>query len=168
MVLFGSAAFVLFLFVLFVLWAWPQYRVYNQRMRGEAAFREAEINRQIIVETAKAEELALKARAVGEAERERIRAGATADAIDLIANQLEDNPAYLRYLWITGLHDDKGERIYIPTEAGLPILEARPRLGPVSGVQPPVDEARLRAEIRAEILDELDKGRAQALAERVR
>jgi|TARA_B100002003_G_C14041045_1_gene501641 hypothetical protein len=30
----------------------------------------------------------------------------------------------LRYVWIKGLQDGNGERIYIPTEAGLPILEA--------------------------------------------
>lgn len=31
---------------------------------------------------------------------------------------------HLCYSWIKGLQDEQGERIYIPTEAGLPMLEA--------------------------------------------
>ncbi|UCF13227.1 MAG: hypothetical protein JSW06_02940 [Thermoplasmatales archaeon] len=37
---------------------------------------------------------------------------------------LKQNEAYLRYLWIQGLHDGSSEVIYIPTEANLPILES--------------------------------------------
>ena len=42
----------------------------------------------------------------------------------VVSDSLKDNEAYLRYIWIKGLNDGKGERIYIATEAGLPILEA--------------------------------------------
>ena len=45
-------------------------------------------------------------------------------ANEIIGNSLKDNDAYLRYLWIKGLHDGSSEVIYIPTEANLPILEA--------------------------------------------
>ena len=106
------------------LYGWPQYKVYQKSMRGKADFSEAEINRQILVEEARAKEEALMMVANGEAERERIRAKASADAIQMIGESLRDNEGYLRWLWINGLHDDQGERIYIPTEANLPILEA--------------------------------------------
>ena len=52
------------------------------------------------------------------------RAKAAAEANRIIGESLKDNEEYLRYIWIKGLQEGKGERIYIPTEAGLPILEA--------------------------------------------
>lgn len=58
----------------------------------------------------------------GQAEVERAKA--TAEANRIIGESLKNNEAYLSYLWIQGLKDGTGERIYIPTEAGLPILEA--------------------------------------------
>ncbi len=105
-------------------WVWPKYRIYSQEMRGEADFREAVINRKILVEQARAEEEALAMRARGEAEREVIKATATAEAVAKIGQALEASPAYLRWMWITEVSGSDGERIYIPTEAGMPILEA--------------------------------------------
>lgn len=102
----------------------PKYKIYSQTMRGEADFREAEINRQVIVEEARAEEEALQMRARGEAEREKIRADATAYSIAKIGETLEDQQAYLRWMWINEIAGGDGDRIYIPTEAGMPILEA--------------------------------------------
>lgn len=32
--------------------------------------------------------------------------------------------AYLRYLWVQELSDNRNSVIYVPTETGLPILEA--------------------------------------------
>jgi hypothetical protein len=42
-----------------------------------------------------------------------------------IGDSLKGNEAYLRYLWINN-SDGNGDKqvIYVPTEAGLPILEA--------------------------------------------
>lgn len=105
-------------------WAWPKYRIYSQTMRGEADFREATINRKILVEQARAEEEALAMRARGEAEREVIKAQATSEAVGKIGAALEQSPAYLRWMWITEVAGSDGERVYIPTEAGMPILEA--------------------------------------------
>lgn len=102
----------------------PRYRVYTQTMRGQADFKEAEINRQILVEEARAQEEALQMRAAGEAARERIKADASAYAIETIGGGLSTNEAYLRWLWINEVAGGDGERIYIPTEAGIPILEA--------------------------------------------
>lgn len=102
----------------------PKYRVYSQSMRGQADFKEAEINRQIEVEEAKAREEALMLIAQGEAERERIKAQATSEAINLVGEALSSHPDYLRLHWINEIAGGEGERIYIPTEAGMPILEA--------------------------------------------
>lgn len=102
----------------------PQYKVYTQTMRGQADFKEAEINRQIMVEEAKAEEESLMLVASGEAEREKIKAEASAIAIQLTGEALDKYPNYLRLHWINEIAGGKGERIYIPTEAGMPILEA--------------------------------------------
>lgn len=110
----------------------PKYRVYSQTMRGTAALRESEWTKKIQIEEARGKEEAAtmiakarvtQAKAEGEAEVERAKA--TAEANKIIGESLKGNDAYLRYLWIMGLQDQSGERIYIPTEAGLPILEAR-------------------------------------------
>src|SRR3990170_3957810 len=48
-----------------------------------------------------------------------------AQANEIIGQSLKGNEAYLRYLWIQGLENGTAPTIvYVPTEAGLPILEA--------------------------------------------
>lgn len=106
------------------MYLYPKYKVYSQTMRGQADFKESEINKQILVEEARAQEEALQMRARGEAEREKIRADATAYAIEKIGVMLKENESYLRWMWINEIAGGEGERIYIPTEAGMPILEA--------------------------------------------
>lgn len=92
---------------------------------GEAALLEAESSKKIAIESAKA--TLESAKMLAEAEVERAKGVAKANAI--IGDSLKGNEAYLRYLYIANL--DKAEAngsintIYIPTEAGLPILEAR-------------------------------------------
>lgn len=146
------AIVLIFLAILVIpLWMWlyPKYRVYNQEMRGSADLKEVSINKKILVQDAIAieeaaimqakaritlaevENKSLKLRADGEAERELIRAKATAEAIKIIGSQLDGNEEYIRYLWIMNISSG-GERIYIPTEAGLPILEANPKVSPAS------------------------------------
>lgn len=112
-----AVAAVLFLFM----WGMPKYRIYKQDLRGQAELREAEWTKKISIEEAKA----LKDSAVLRAEAEVERAKGVAAANKIIGDSLKGNEEYLRYLWIDGLADSQGERIYIPTEAGLPILEAR-------------------------------------------
>lgn len=102
------------------LWGCPQYKVYTKEKDGEAALRRAEFERRTLVETARAQ----KDSASFHAEAEVIRARGVAEANEIIGTSLKDNEAYLRYLWIIGLHDGSSEVIYIPTEANLPILEA--------------------------------------------
>lgn len=139
--LFFLAVLVIF-FIVGTLWAWPNYKVYKQELDGMAALKEAEWSKQILIEEAKAREQAalmqakarvtlaeaegkaqiVRAKAEGQADIERAKAAAEANRI--IGESLKGNDEYLRYVWIKGLQDGKGERIYIPTEAGLPILEA--------------------------------------------
>ena len=101
----------------------PSYNVYSQRLAGEAELARAESNRKIAIAEAEAKKESAKALA----EAEIIRAEGVAKANSIIGDSLKNNEAYLRYLYITGLNDndDNGNKIiYVPTEAGLPILEA--------------------------------------------
>ena len=47
-----------------------------------------------------------------------------AEANAIVAEGLGGPEGYLRYLWIQSLGENGQDVIYIPTEAGLPILEA--------------------------------------------
>lgn len=58
------------------------------------------------------------------ADAEIIRAKGVAEANRIIGDSLKGNESYLRYLWIPNLAENKGNIVYIPTECGLPILEA--------------------------------------------
>lgn len=100
----------------------PRYRIYKQDLAGQANLRQQEWEKKIAVEEARAilESSTLRA----EAEVERAKGVAQANAI--IADSLKGNEAYLRYLWIDKLSDNQNV-IYVPTEAGLPILEAGKR-----------------------------------------
>jgi regulator of protease activity HflC (stomatin/prohibitin superfamily) len=105
-----------------VMWGCPRYAVYSQTLRGEATLKEAEYSKRVAVQEAQAK----KDSAVLLGEAEVSRATGTAEANRILGESLKGNEAYLRYLWIENLHTSTNERIYIPTEAGLPILEARP------------------------------------------
>lgn len=124
----GIAVSVLVLFVVAVfvglvalgMWGLPRYKVWKNGLRGEATLREAEWDRKVAIEEANAKMEAAKSLAQAEIER----AKGVAEANRIIGESLQDNEAYLRYLWIQGLQDGSSEVIYVPTEANLPILEA--------------------------------------------
>lgn len=106
-----------------LLYGCPQYEVYASRLSGQAQLAEAESNRKIAIEEAEAKKQS--AQALSEAEV--IRARGVAEANKIIGDSLKQNESYLRYLYIQSLSESetKGNKvIYIPTEAGLPILEA--------------------------------------------
>ena len=96
------------------------YDVWAQGKAGEAELAMAESNRRIKTLEAAATEESSKHLANAEI----IRARGVAEANKIIGGSLEGNEAYLRYLWIHNLESAHGQVIYIPTEAGLPILEA--------------------------------------------
>lgn len=103
-----------------ILIGFANLRVYTKELSGKAQLKEAEWSRQIAVEEAKAK----KDSAVLEAEAEVERAKGVAQANEIIADGLKNNDEYLRYLYIQSLNDLDTQLIYVPTEAGLPILEA--------------------------------------------
>lgn len=92
------------------------------KANGEAALLEAESSKKIAIESAKAQYESAKLLALAEVER----AKGVAEANRIVGDSLKGNEAYLKYLYIDGLKDkDNVTTIYVPTEAGLPILEAR-------------------------------------------
>ena len=120
--LIAAAGIVLLAAVVLSMWGCPQYSVYEQRLAGEAELQRATFNRQIAVQEANAKKESAKALA----EADVLRAEGAARANVILGNSLKGNEDYLRYLWIQGLENGKNSPtvIYVPTEAGLPILEA--------------------------------------------
>lgn len=102
-------------------WGCPHYRVWEQKMVGQAELAKAQQNRQIQVAEAEAE----KESATLHADAEVERAKGVAEANKIIGTSLEGHDNYLRYLWITRLSENGQDVIYVPTEAGLPILESQ-------------------------------------------
>jgi regulator of protease activity HflC (stomatin/prohibitin superfamily) len=123
------------LFVIILLWmfGYPRYRVWQQGLEGEAELKRAEQNRKIAVQEAEAKKEAAKSLA----DAEIIRAEGVAKANAIIGNSLKGNEDYLRYLWIDNLEKNPNAVIYIPTEAGLPILESQ-RLSKLKNIEPAI------------------------------
>ena len=96
----------------------------EKKAKGEAALLESESSKKIQIEGAKAQLESAKLLAQAEVER----AKGVAEANKIVGDSLKGNEAYLKYLYIDGLKDkDNVTTIYVPTEAGLPILEAGKR-----------------------------------------
>lgn len=110
----------------------PTYNVYAKQMQGKAAYEQAVQDRRIRVLEAQAalDSAELTARA------EVARARGTNEANRIMAESLGGPDNYLRWAYINMLEETagKGDRsvIYLPTEAGMPILEAG-RRPPVPG-----------------------------------
>lgn len=108
------------LLIILLFFGVPIYRVWSQEMAGKAEFAKAEQNRKIKIEEAKANLEAEKLNAQAEIER----AKGAAQAIEIENGKL--TPAYIQYLWVRQQGSNSAEKIiYIPTEASLPILEAK-------------------------------------------
>ncbi len=117
MVMAGIVAIVALFFIM------PVWNVWRAGLSGESELKQAEWNRQIAVQEAKAKHAAAEELALAEV----ARAKGVAQANVIIGDSLKSNEAYLRYLWIDGLQHGKSSVIYVPTEANLPILEAGKR-----------------------------------------
>lgn len=103
------------------MWGCPKYNVYSQRMEGEAMLAHAQSSKEVAVAEAKAKMESADLLAQAEVKR----AAGVAQANKIIGESLKGNEAYLRYLWIQNLETSKeAQVIYVPTETGLPILEA--------------------------------------------
>lgn len=101
------------------MWIFPQYGVWSKQLNGEAELKEAEYSKQIQIEEAKANLEAEKLNAQSEIER----AKGMAEAMEIENGKLTDT--YIKYLWVRSMTGNQANTIYIPTEAGLPILEAK-------------------------------------------
>lgn len=117
------------------LWGCPQYTVYSQTMSGKAKLREAEYTRRTAVLEAQARLDSAKL----DAQAEVARAKGTNEANHIMAQALGGPDNYLRWSYIHMLEKTAGQGdrqiIYLPTEAGMPILEAGRR--PAPSTSPP-------------------------------
>lgn len=100
--------------------ALPLLNVWHQHMEGRAMLAKSEYSKKVLVQDALAREEAASALAKAEV----IRAEGVAKANKIIGESLNNNEAYLHYLWIHNLEEGSHDVIYVPTEAGLPIFEA--------------------------------------------
>lgn len=99
----------------------PPYLVWEQELHGQAELARAESTRKIAILEANAKKESAKALAEAEIER----AKGVAEANRIIGESLQGHDEYLQYLWITNLEEGANrETIYVPTETGLPLLEA--------------------------------------------
>ena len=98
--------------------AMPQINLYKKNTEKQAVIAEQRAK-------SEAAEFAAKSavtQAQAKADAEVIRATGLAESQAIIAETLSEE--YLRYLYIDALAGGEGQIIYVPTEAGLPILEA--------------------------------------------
>lgn len=98
----------------------PKYNVWASQMAGKAKLAEANQSRQIKITEAKAK----KESAIFEAEAEVERARGMAKANQIVGDSLDGHANYLMYLYIQNMQKTNNQIIYIPTEGGMPILEA--------------------------------------------
>lgn len=112
-------AIVAFIAICGLFYIVPIYNVWASEQEGKAEFVRAEQNRKIKIEEAKANLEAEKLNAEAEIER----AKGAAKAIEIENGSLTEN--YIRYLWVRQQNNLSDKTvIYVPTEAGLPVLEA--------------------------------------------
>lgn len=123
LVLIILGALAAFVIIGIPMWGIPQYSVYSSRLAGEAELANAEYSRQVAVREAQAK----KDSATLLAESEVIRAGGVAKANQIIGESLKGNELYLKWLWVDKLDTSKQSTIYVPTETGMPIMEAGKR-----------------------------------------
>jgi hypothetical protein len=119
-----GVAFAALLFWLLI--GYPKWRVWASHQRGLADLAQANNEQQIQISKAKAR----KDAALLNKEAAIIEAEAVSEQITLIGQELTAHDLYLRWQWIKMMEDTHGEDdqrtvIYVPTEAQMPIMEAR-------------------------------------------
>lgn len=110
--------------VAWILFGYPIWRIWASKKAGEAELQQANREQQIQVSKAKGR--------LDAAETNKKAAVVEAEAVSLqiktIGEQLTKHDLYLKWQWIEMMKDrPESSVIYIPTEAGLPILEAGKR-----------------------------------------
>lgn len=124
----GLAIFVVIAAVVFgilaaLFFGIPKWSEWRKGVAGAGDLSKAQSTRQVRVEEAKAELEAAKLDAQAEVER----AKGAAQAIEIEGGNLTDE--YIKYRWVMQMEqsDNRPTYIYVPTEAGLPVLEAGKR-----------------------------------------
>ncbi|TSC70283.1 MAG: hypothetical protein CEO12_487 [Parcubacteria group bacterium Gr01-1014_46] len=117
--------FFIILFVViviaWVLFGYPVWKVWASQKQGEADLQQAHKEQQIQVSKAQGRLDAAKLNKQAAV----IEAEAVAAQIEKIGANLRDHDLYLKWQWIKMMEEKpEGSVIYVPTEAGLPILEA--------------------------------------------
>ncbi|ASK90125.1 membrane protease subunit [Sphingorhabdus sp. SMR4y] len=111
---------IMVILIVLIMAFYPQYRVYSQRLAGEASLAEAQSSRQVAVLEARARRESAKELAAAEI----LRAEGAAKANAILQDSLGGPDGYLRYLQIQALESSRASLIYVPTESGLPITES--------------------------------------------
>lgn len=105
-----------------LIWGWmwiaPKYNLYRANTEKKAVIAEQRSRSEAAEFAAKSEVTQAQAKA----DAEVIRAKGLAQAQQIIAATLTED--YIRYLYIQAIENNPNQIIYVPTEAGLPILEA--------------------------------------------
>lgn len=120
--------------IIAIMFGWQKFKVYSAQQSGKASYAQADQDRQIKIieavaanEAATSQALAKVKIAEAEAQAEVKRAEGVAKANQIIGQGLKDNEDYLRYLWIEKVAGGNHDVIYVPSENGLPLLEAGKR-----------------------------------------
>lgn len=122
LVTFVVAALVVIGLIFGAMATYRKYSIWSREQKGKAALAEAISSKKVAVEEAKANLASEKLNAQAEVERAK---GAAA-AIEIENGKLTDT--YIRYLWVRQQSNlNEKTVVYIPTEGGLPLLEAGKR-----------------------------------------
>jgi len=111
------AGIIILFLAAFLMWGCPTYKVWQQTKEGEAELSRAEQNRQIKIKEADA----VYESSIKLARADTTRAHGIARSQEIIDSTLTEE--YLRWFWIDNLEKTKSI-MYVPTEAGIPIMEA--------------------------------------------
>jgi hypothetical protein len=113
------------LILLWTLVLYPHWRVWAAHKEGQADLQRAKNEQQIQIAKAQSrlDAADLNKRAA------IIEAEAVALQIQAIGKELSAHDLYLKWQWIKMMEETEATTIYVPTEAGLPILEASRRNG---------------------------------------
>lgn len=102
---------------------YPKWRVWAAHQEGLADLQRAKNEQMIQVAEAQGRlEAAEKNKQAAV-----IEAQAVALQVEAIGKQLTEHDLYLKWQWIKMMEDTDNTTVYVPTEAGLPILEAGKR-----------------------------------------
>ncbi len=129
----GSSIFIALLgLIVLGMWGCPKYSVYQSRKEGEAMLAHAQSSKEVAVAEARAKMESAQLLAAADS----IRAHGIAASNLIIGKSLENNPAYLQWLWIDQIKETQNQIIYVPSSGlglpnfGMPITAGKPLSSP--------------------------------------